>query len=157
MRVCPDDVPIRLMAPELLESLGPEWREMDRDVLGEWFTLLTLKELLPEQQAQTAAEGWGGDYYIALHEDSEGQGVLVLATTWDTVRDAHEFYSAFRDYGDVRFGERTLSSTTRTIWESRDELNSIEIIGDQTLWILAPDSDHKFDLEVRTRTSRSNL
>ena len=137
----PDDVPIRLMAPELLESLGPEWREMDRDVLGEWFTLLTLKELLPEQQAETAAEGWGGDYYIALHRDSEEQGVLVLATAWDTVRDAHEFYSAFRDYADFRFRERTLSSTTRSIWESRGEWNSIEIIGDQTLWILAPDSE----------------
>ncbi len=137
----PEDVPIRLLVPEVLESLGPEWREMDRDVLGEWFTLLTLKEFLPEQQAQTAAEGWGGDYYIALHEDSEGQSVLVLATAWDTVRDAHEFYSAFRDYGDVRFGERTLSSTTRSIWESRGEWNSIEIIGDQTLWILAPGSE----------------
>ena len=137
----PRDVPIRLVGPEVLESLDPEWREMDRDVLGEWFTILTLKEFLPEQQARTAAEGWGGDYYIALHEDSEGQSVLVLATAWDTVRDAHEFYSAFRDYGDVRFGERTLSSTTRTIWESRGEWNSIEIIGDQTLWILAPDSE----------------
>ncbi len=137
----PSDIPIRLVVPEVLDSLGPEWREMDRDVLGEWFTLLTLKELLPEQQAETAAEGWGGDYYIALHEDSEGQGILVLATAWDTVRDAHEFYSAFRDYGDVRFGERTLSSTTRTIWESRGEWNSIEIIGDQTLWNLAPDSE----------------
>ena len=137
----PRDVPTRLVGPEVLESLDPEWREMDRDVLGEWFTILTLKEFLPEQQARTAAEGWGGDYYIALHEDSEGQSVLVLATAWDTVRDAHEFYSAFRDYGDVRFGERTLSSTTRTIWESRGEWNSIEIIGDQTLWILAPDSE----------------
>ncbi len=137
----PRDVPIRLVAPEVLESLDPEWREMDRDVLGEWFTLLTLKEFLPEQQAQTAAEGWGGDYYIALHEDSMGQGVLVLTTAWDTVRDAHEFYSTFRDYGGARFGERTLSSTTRSIWEADGEWNSIEIIGDQTLWILAPDSE----------------
>ncbi len=96
---------------------------------------------LPEQQALTAAEGWGGDYYVAFNEDSDDQGVLVLATAWDTVRDAHEFYSAFRDYGDVRFGERTLSSTTRSVWESRGEWNSIEIIGDQTLWILTPDSE----------------
>ncbi len=114
---------------------------MDRDVLGEWFTLLTLEEHLPDEQAEIAAEGWGGDYYIAFHDDSKGRGVLVLATAWDTVRDAHEFYSAFRDYGDSRFGERTLSSTTQSIWESRGEWNSIEIIGDQTLWILAPDSE----------------
>jgi hypothetical protein len=57
------------------------------------------------------------------------------------VRDAHEFYAAFRDYGDARFGERILSSTTQSIWESRGEWSSIEIIGDQTLWILAPDAE----------------
>ena len=137
----PKDVPIRLVVPEVLESLGPDWREMDRDVLGEWFTLLTLQEYLPEEQAQIAAEGWGGDYYIAFQDDSEGQSVLALVAAWDTVRDAHEFYGAFRDYGDARFGERTLSSTTRSIWESRGEWNSIEIIGDQTLWILAPNAE----------------
>jgi hypothetical protein len=136
----PEDVPARLEVPELLESLGSEWREMDRDVLGEWYTLLTLREHLPEEQAQIAAEGWGGDYYIAFNNDGSEQGALVLATAWDTVRDAHEFYGAFRDYGDARFGERTLSSTTSSVWDLRGEWNSIEIIGDQTLWILAPDA-----------------
>ena len=74
-------------------------------------------------------------------DDTEEHGVLVLATAWDTVRDAHEFYAAFRDYGGARFGERTLSSTTRSVWESRGGWNSIDIIGDQTLWILAPDAE----------------
>ena len=137
----PNDVPVALVIPELLDSLGSGWREMDRDVLGEWFTFLTLREHIPEEQAQLAAEGWGGDYYIALHNDSVGHGVLVVATVWDTVRDAHGFYGAFRDYGDSRFGERTLSSTTRSIWESTSEWSSMEIIGDQTLWILAPDAE----------------
>ena len=137
----PDDVPEPLVVPEVLESLGSAWREMDRDVLGEWFTLLTLGELLPDEQAQTAAEGWGGDYYIALHDDSQERGLLILTTSWDTVRDAHEFYGAFRDYGDSRFGERTFSSTTRSIWDSTANWSSIEIAGDQTLWILAPDAE----------------
>ena len=137
----PDDVPVELIVPELLDTLGPMWREMDRDVLGEWFTLLTLREFLPEEQAQTAAEGWGGDYYVALHNDSGGEGVLILATSWDTVRDAHDFYGAIRDYGDARFGERTVSSTTLSKWESRNQWSSIEIIGDQTLWILAPNAE----------------
>ena len=137
----PADVPVRLATPELLESIGPDWREMDQDVLGEWYTLLTLREYLPDEEAQVAAEGWGGDYYVALHNDSAEEDILVLATEWDTVRDAHDFYGAFRDYGHARFGDRTTSSTTRSIWESRGEWNSIEIIGDQTLWILAPDAE----------------
>lgn len=134
----PRDTPVDLVVPELLDTLGPAWRELDRDVLGEWFTFLTLTEYLPEELVQPAAEGWGGDYYLALSNDEEGHEVLVLGSAWDTVRDAHDFYGAFRDYGDARFGERTLSSTTRSIWESRSQWSSIEIIGDQTLWILAP-------------------
>lgn len=137
----PNDVPVALMVAEVLDSLGSGWREMDRDVLGEWFTFLTLREHLPDEQAQVAAEGWGGDYYIAFHNDSERHSVLIIATSWDTVRDAHGFYGAFRDYGDSRFGERTLSSTTHSDWESSAEWSSIEIIGDQTLWILAPDAE----------------
>jgi hypothetical protein len=137
----PNDVPVALVVPEVLDSLGSGWREMDRDVLGEWFTFLTLREHVPEEQAQLAAEGWGGDYYIAFHNDSVGHGVLVVATAWDTVRDAHGFYGAFRDYGDSRFVERVLSSTTRSVWDSPGDWNSIDIVGDQTLWILAPDAE----------------
>ncbi len=137
----PNDVPVALVVPEVLDSLGTGWREMDRDVLGEWFTFLTLREQVPEEQAQLAAEGWGGDYYIAFHNDSVGHGVLVVATAWDTVRDAHGFYGVFRDYGDSRFGERILSSTTRSVWDSPGDWNSIDIVGDQTLWILAPDAE----------------
>ena len=64
----PDDPPIRLVAPDLLDALGSDWRELDRDVLGGSGKqqLLTLEEHLPKEQAQIAAEGWGGDYYIAF-------------------------------------------------------------------------------------------
>ena len=137
----PSDVPVSLEVPEVLDSLGSGWREMDRDVLGEWFTFLTLREHVPEDLARLAAEGWGGDYYISFHEDSVGHGVLILTTSWDTVRDAHEFYSALRDYGNSRYGDRTLSSTTLSIWESPAVWSSIEIAGDQTLWISAPDAE----------------
>lgn len=113
---------------------------MEREVLGEWYTLLTLREHLPEELAAKAAAGWGGDYYLAFYDDSSGKGALVLVASWDTVRDAHEFYDGFREYGNSRFGDRILSSTTQTVWESPGDWAAIEITGDQTLWILAPDS-----------------
>lgn len=138
-RKYPNDTPIQVPVPEALEALGSGWREVERDVLGEWFTFLVLNEFIAEEQARTASEGWGGDYYIAFYNDSTGEGALALSTVWDSVRDAHDFYGAFRDYGEARFGERSLSSTTRFIWDSRGEWSSIDIIGDQTLWIVAPD------------------
>ena len=135
----PDDPPVEMSVPDALDALGPGWREVEQDVLGEWFTFLVLSEFIPEELAREAAEGWGGDYYLVFRNESEGTGALGVSTVWDTVRDAHSFYGAFRDYGDARFGERTLSSTTRFIWDSPGEWSSIDIAGDQTLWIIAPD------------------
>ena len=137
----PGDRPVRLELPELVDALGSGYRQIDQDVLGEWFTQLTLREHLSPEQAEPAAEGWGGDYYITLFHDEQPLGALVLVTTWDTVVDAHEFYGTFRDYGDQRFGGRTLSTTTRSVWEWAQGYASIEILGDQTLWIVAPDAE----------------
>lgn len=136
----PEDVPLRLQAPDLVAALGPPWRELDQDVLGEWFTRLTLLEWLSPQVAEPAAAGWGGDYYVALYDEVEGQGALVLLSAWDTVRDAHEFYEAFRDYGQLRYSEQLSSSTTQTLWVGDSSWASIEIAGDQTLWVHAPDA-----------------
>ncbi len=135
----PRDRPIKLEAAELLASLGSGWREIDRDVVGEWYTQLTLREQLSGELAAPAAEGWGGDYFLAFYHDEQDLGALVLVTVWDRVLEAHEFYGAFLGYGDARFGGRTVSTTTRAAWDSSFGHASIEIAGDQTLWILAPD------------------
>jgi len=135
----PGDRPIKLEEAELAAGLGTGWREIDRDVLGEWYTQLTLKEQLSTEQAVPAAEGWGGDYFLAFYHDEQDLGALVLVTVWDRVLEAHEFYGAFLGYGDARFGGRTVSTTTQATWDSSTGHASIEIAGDQTLWILAPD------------------
>lgn len=136
----PDDRPVSIDAPDLASALGDGWRQLDQDVLGEWFTHLTLVQLISAEESRAAAAGWGGDYYVALYQDDLEEGALVLLSSWDSVSDAHEFYEAFRTYGGVRFGEPAESSTTRTTWEGGLEWASLEISGDQTLWVLAPSS-----------------
>jgi hypothetical protein len=135
----PDDRPIRLEPAELLERLGGDWRELDRDVLGEWYTQLTLREQILEEQAALAAEGWGGDYFLAFYHDDQDQGALILLSVWDNLADAHEFFGFFLQYADGRFGSRSSSSTTQVTWDSALGYASVELQGDQTLWVLAPD------------------
>ena len=53
---------------------------------------------LPSRWTNAAAAGWGGDlwhYYV-----KNGQGATVLATLWDTARDAGEFEAALRQRSD---------------------------------------------------------
>jgi hypothetical protein len=135
----PDDVPIILEVPDLAPLLGEGWREIEHDVLGEWYTQLTLNEFLYDPPSELAAAGWGGDYYIALYNNEKEQGAFILMTVWDSVRDTEEFYLTFQDYGEARFGNGTLSTVNST-WESNEGQAMIERWGNQTLWILAPDA-----------------
>jgi hypothetical protein len=136
----PDDRPLPLESPDLVSVLGEGWREIEQNTLGEWYTRLTLTEYLDDDLSETAAEGWGGDYYVALHNDGQEQGAFVLMSLWDSVRDAEEFYLAFQDYGQMRFGNGALS-TLSSSWDSSEGQVMIERWGNQTLWIMAPDAD----------------
>jgi hypothetical protein len=135
----PSDAPVWLEVPDLATALGGGWREIDRNVLGEWYTQLTLNEFLPKSDAAGAAEGWAGDYYLALLDEDSNRTALVLVTQWDTIGDQHEFDSAFRSYADARFGERLSSSTYEARWLGSVGFTLFERVSNQTLWILAPD------------------
>lgn len=137
----PTDAPVWLEVPDLITALGDEWLEIDRNVLGEWYTRLMLTEHLPNEVAIEAAEGWGGDYYLVFYNNQTDQGAVVLVTQWDTMRDVHEFDAALRDYGDSRFGERKTSSTYEATWLGEAGYTLVERLSNQTLWILAPDTE----------------
>ena len=129
--------PIAVTLADPLEALGETWREVDVDVLGEWFTQLVLAERIPEWEAAEAAAGWGGDQYLALFNDDLEEGALVLHTRWDRSRDAYEFVEAFHEYASLRFGDRTTEQTDRR-WTWKQGSVILERVYDQTLWILAP-------------------
>ncbi|MCJ7513597.1 MAG: hypothetical protein MUO23_11585 [Anaerolineales bacterium] len=141
----PEDKPRRLDLPDLTQALGEGWREIDLNNLGEWYMRLTLMELLPEETAVKAAEGWGGDTYRAYHNDQTGDSALVLVSSWDRMADAEEFFLALRDYGDQRIG-RHEGDAKQLRWQSSDEGMLAERSSDQVLWILAPDADSLEDL-----------
>jgi hypothetical protein len=136
----PWDKPIAIDPPDFVPVLGEPWREIESYVLGEWFTQLVLSEHVGNDLSIIAAQGWGGDVYVALANDDEQLEALFLMTLWDSVRDAQEFAAAFLDYGDARFGRREVSAGSFT-WESSEGAVLFEQIGNQTLWILAPDVD----------------
>ena len=135
-----NDDPIPVALPDLGPVLGQGWRELDADVLGEWFTRLVLDEEIPEWEAEEAAAGWGGDAYRAWTNDQVDEGVLVLLTVWDVPRDAFEFVEAFGAYAEWRFGERKTEQAERR-WSWQRGAVSLERAYDQTLWILAPDAE----------------
>ncbi|MCH7587871.1 MAG: hypothetical protein IIC78_07535 [Chloroflexi bacterium] len=136
----PWDKPIVLTPPDVVDALGAGWREIEFNVLGEWFTQLVLAEYINSDRSFEAAEGWGGDVYVALANDAQNTGALLLITQWDTLDDAQEAQSAFVEYGDLRFGVG-LAANDAWMWSSTEEYALFEYSGLQTLLIFAPDED----------------
>jgi hypothetical protein len=139
----PDDKPLKILLPDLLQVLGDGWEELDSDVMGEWWTYLILgagqteEARLPMKTAQQAAEGWGGDAY-AVYGNAADQITLVLKSEWDTTNDAREFASAFEEYANTRWGSSSKQESTLT-WQS--DLGWVQFTrdGKLTTWIIAVD------------------
>ncbi len=88
----PNDVPTPVDVPDLAPALGPGWRDLDVQDVGEAWLSLALGLRLGGDEAAAAAAGWDGGVYRAL---TDGRDVgVVLATTWDSPEDAEAFAGA---------------------------------------------------------------
>lgn len=97
-----DPTPLTLPVLAYLEKEG--WRPIDEAVHGEFYLDLLLRNHGADARtARRAAAGWDGDVYHAWrHED--GRVLITLATTWDTEKDAREFFEAYRSIIPRKFG-----------------------------------------------------
>ena len=93
------DLPRRVTLPDLSKRLGTGWSLASRGTLGELglasltgappLELASPEALQPARWTSGAAAGLGGDLYH--HYVHGARSVTVLATVWDTERDAVEF------------------------------------------------------------------
>ncbi len=149
----PSDVPVNVSLPDFLPTLnasraGAGWREVDRNILGEWSTYLVLSSgvdktyRLPDSQARLASAGWGGDSLVVYRQGSSQTGALVLKSSWDTAKDAGEFWQALQDYAKKRWGSPSQSQAGYQAWGSTPKGAVIIAQKDSaTLLLIAPDGD----------------
>lgn len=136
----PDDVPNNPELPDLAASLGDDWELIQKNVMGEWSTYLVLAKgyeatyRLQDGIAQAAAEGWGGDRYVVLRNETAGEYLITAVYNWDSSADASEALQAFRNYSNLRFGTAAAGDQ----WQGDDLFSSLyQISPDSFVWILA--------------------
>ena len=140
----PIDKPVEITLPDLLSVLGQGWTKVDQDVMGEFDTYellakgITQAARLPDNTANQAAAGWGGDAY-AIFKNAQNQPALVLNDQWDTDKDATEFADAFLTYAFNRWGKAQQVSNAITAWQQGNTYVFFLHSGLKTLWIQAPD------------------
>jgi hypothetical protein len=143
----PDDKPINVELPDLTAVLGEEWRELDRGIMGEWYTFLILAHglnldaRLELTRAQSASDGWGGDVYAVYNNDQNGDIVLVMHTLWESIGDANQFFEAFLDHSTSRFGPPSISRANQIGWIHEGGFTNLRRQDKFTTWILAPSEE----------------
>jgi hypothetical protein len=93
----PGDLPVEVEVPDFASKLGPEWRDLDREDMGEADISAMLHVHLDGSESNRAAQGWGGGQYRAWSEGSTHTAVL-LETSWDSPADAGRFADAMRQW-----------------------------------------------------------
>jgi hypothetical protein len=142
----PNVTPVTVELPDYLPLLEGGWRELDRNILGEWYTYLLLSEALneearlDEERSREAADGWAGDFYAVYYLDETDQTVLILKTAWKNDSEARQFSEAFQDYANARFGVRASSAGNTWTWEDAQAYTQLNLDGAVTTWVLAPDA-----------------
>ena len=131
------DKPVKIEIPDLSQTLGPSWRKADADVNGEFGYLVALAEFIPKRTARAAAEGWGGDRYALYENKSTGGLVLVQFTTWDTEKDAEEFFDAYSARTEKRYklARQPESKSQPRVYDTNEGLAAIELRGKDVLMI----------------------
>lgn len=131
------DKPVKIDIPDLTPTLGPSWKKADADVNGEFGYLVALAEFISKRTARAAAEGWGGDRYVLYENKTTGGLVLVQFTTWDTERDAEEFFEAYSARTEKRYklGKQSESRSQLRVYDTNEGLAAVELRGKDVLLI----------------------
>ena len=91
-------------------SLDEAWEAMWSTTLGEFYLSEHLRTQLDGNDAEDAAEGWGGDH-IQIYMNAAGETAWVLQLVWDTDADAGEFGVAYMAFLDAQGGSINAMAT----------------------------------------------
>lgn len=141
----PDDKPIPVHLADLSAIVGKDWMEIDRGVLGEWYTYLVLsagyrpEPRIPDAEARIAAAGWGGDTYVVYQNLSDDSVLFIHKMVMDTDQDAEQYWNTLMDYGKLRWKEPSSVTPGRVDWFNSDDKVSVIRDGVDVYWLISPE------------------
>ena len=97
------DNPVKIQIADLGPALGKAWKRVDEDVNGEFGYMVMLAQFINKMSARAAADGWSGDRYALYENSGTGDSILAQYTTWETAKDAREFFDAYADRSETRY------------------------------------------------------
>jgi hypothetical protein len=98
--------PVQVALPDLVSALGPGWRLINSNVLGEFELRNVLQQYGDRAEAASVASHWSGDTWTLVEKD--GQPALAWKTVWDSPEAAAAFFDTYGRGLRARFGSATV-------------------------------------------------
>ena len=141
------DPPILISMPDLSKAMGPLWKRLTANVMGEIGIRVLMKEFRLGDKAPAVAEGWGGDQYGVYEcEPAAPQGArppkvaIVWFATWDTEADAKEFSDAYAALVRQKYPEGRMKGLQPGGWTEQDQSKPrAEAAQDRKVWFTVQD------------------
>lgn len=140
----PSDKPVVVEMPDFSTILDRNWEEIDRNVMGEWYSYLILAKgrtsqfMMDEEDSATAAAGWAGDTYVYYTPSDSNDYLFAWRSRWETGDDMNEFFNQSREYGLARWGTPSSNSSTVVSWESETEGSiTMRRTDNDVLWLMS--------------------
>mgnify|MGYP000167908978 CR=1 FL=1 len=115
--------------------LGDKWQKVRNDRLGEYFILVMLGNWVSIEEAERAAEGWGGDNFTYYEKGADY--LITWNITWDSLKDAREFYLSFQSM----MQKVEVEEKNRNLWYKHGRYISVKLRGRSTLIVVSTDRD----------------
>ncbi len=133
-----NDPPLDIEIPSLSDELE-DWHLIRNNVLGEFDFRTIFRTSLPKEQADQAAEGWGGCRY-QLYALGEAR-VFILNAIWDSAEDAQEAASAIDDFLKSRYHSAPVPYYHGSLYLGEDEAAILIPYGRSTQLVISPEQD----------------
>ena len=115
------DLPVNVELNNIESALGPGWKKINTDVLGEYVYYILLKELSGKSTATIASSGWGGDQIQCFQNGSSV--MVIMMTVWDTDKDGHEFFEAYNKVVANKYSKENVEDkgSNYYLWSTEDK------------------------------------
>jgi len=114
------DDPTFLRLPDLTAALGPGWKEVLVNVMGELNVQVLCEQFGLSPTAVVTAAGWDGDCYACYEQTDTGRLFLAWISTWDSEADAREFFDVYRTALQKKYPDAVLTdSDVSGVWTYR--------------------------------------
>jgi hypothetical protein len=102
--------PVEVALPSMDKAVGPEWKKLEDNVMGEFGWREVLKQFLGETKAIPGAEGWEGDRYVVYEQRPSKKLLLIARLRLASESQTKAFFSTYSEVLLKKYPKRSEES-----------------------------------------------